>query len=274
MADRRRSLTGNQLLDLWGIDEWELFECLKSGLAAYTVSGKRLVDADELEWDYPPIEELRRRHPFPEERLGYTEEERRDQLAMHDERLQNEYGKVPIAPEGCHAASFAMPDDEDEAEKAVERLWNWRFHLEDVQKYIAEHPKANFPPIRPDINDDDVDKTGLPANVLALVSKARPELELYWNRVKQGVDEGLYDDKKQTESWRNEAKIQFDEGKWQYLRKDYITERDVFQTVPSDQGKRDAIGKILSKIVEQNGLGSYGSQKLYRAAKAARKRQR
>ncbi len=267
----KRWVTGRELLTIWDIDEATLFECLRKGLTAYTRSGKVLTDELSVSWVDLPIDELKRRYPAPDEitagcEYEYEQDER---LRLYYKKIRKKYGKVPSQPEGCYVVPFTLPDDQEEANRLLdEAMENWRFYLHIVKWFIDDHPE--YPPLEiPTAGDSksheiEDERTGAEdARFHEFLLMAGNEAERLFAYVEHELK--LFGKGDETSEWYNTAKSHFEQHRqeWTLLKKEHIDDAKVFRTIPGDQNRRDFVGKVLQRILIDNGHGVHQAQKLY-----------
>jgi len=109
-------------------------------------------------------------------------------------------------------------------------------------------------------------RKSLPKEVKDMVEKSLPEvIEVFSSIKKIGFTGRLVDSEKK---WMNSALERFDDSKkgWEYIKREFLEDKKLYWLNQTKE-KRDFIGVLLKKIVEDQGLGKYGAQELYAASK-------
>lgn len=109
-------------------------------------------------------------------------------------------------------------------------------------------------------------RKSLPKEVKDMVEKSLPEvIEIFSSIKKIGFTGRLIDSEKK---WMNSALERFDDSKkdWKYIKREFLEDKKLY-FLNEGKEKRDFIGRLLKKIVEDQGLGKFGAQDLYAASK-------
>jgi hypothetical protein len=102
-----------------------------------------------------------------------------------------------------------------------------------------------------------------------LIRRIRPEIELIYTEIKKIPDITAGADK----LWKKAVlkKWKENKNKMKLLKQAYL-EDDKLYAVYGSNKKRDFVGKVLQKIVEDQGLGSIGVQNLFKKYTSIRKK--
>ncbi len=150
-----RWITGRELIDLWGIKEFELFDLIRNGLQPYTKYGVTIVDSDSLK--HAPAQSYEQIRAMVYERKYYyffhklppipiskfrgflfTPQNFLDILARSIFEAQK--SEIVPPPGGPFAyMGFRLPASEDEARLAISKLMSCMFKLDDVAKFAKQH---------------------------------------------------------------------------------------------------------------------------------------
>lgn len=166
-----------------------------------------------------------------------------------------------LIPHPLFDPSFA--DEVYDDEPSIDYFRNWTFRL--------KRPGDSLEPnIRTDepfwvLYDADVRPIRSP-KVIELLKKVRPEIESLYAEIKKvGFTSQVIDDKE----WKKAALNQFDNNKFEYIyiKREYLEDKQIY-FFSGGQERRDFIGKVLQKIIQKNGLGTFGYQLLYNTYKS------
>ena len=143
---REEWLTGQELIDRWQIEDFELFECLKKGLQAYTWHGKRIVDEATLEPEKKDSKDTIRKNVLAKEgartlgsgpggRGPSSEREIQQKVDYLYNRPENL--KLILPPDSI-AASFDLPIDSEKAAAMIVEAKTYRFKLSEAEPFGQE----------------------------------------------------------------------------------------------------------------------------------------
>jgi len=148
----------NEVLDRWGLEDFELFNLLKKGLQPYTQHGKKVVNSDNLEkrreYSMEQIKEAIRNYPDTDiyifDKQGFLTDLRNPcdkNSPLYDwyaESLaESSYKAQPLKiinkPKDCFIMSFTLTLDEDDASEKIAKAQRFIFKKNDVLKFEKEH---------------------------------------------------------------------------------------------------------------------------------------
>lgn len=116
-----RWLNGKELIDRWGVKDFELVDYIRNGLAPYDRFGRPLRRPSGPKYDIKPDEEQRERDEIdPQER--------------HETIKVEVIDDVPCKAEYSWKY-FRLPLQEDAVEKKISEIMEWNFKLEDVEEF-------------------------------------------------------------------------------------------------------------------------------------------
>jgi hypothetical protein len=143
-------ISGHELIKKYGIQDFELFNLIKSGLTAYSETGRRIVDIDTLPRKKKTLEEIEeeirtrssgaKNADMPPTTSGYKEtiETNIKELALI--KFKRQIGD-PIYPPYCDMMDFTLPRDSEKVKKKLREIKYFRFKLKDVSKFLP-YPKV------------------------------------------------------------------------------------------------------------------------------------
>ena len=138
-------ISGHELIKKYGIQDFELFNLIKSGLIAYSETGRRIVDIDTLPRKKKTLEEIEeeirarssgaKNADMPPTTNGNKEtiEINIKELALI--KFKRQIGN-PICPPHCDMMDFTLPRDNEKAKKKLKEIKYFRFKLKDVSKLL------------------------------------------------------------------------------------------------------------------------------------------
>ena len=141
-------ISGHELIKKYGIQDFELFNLIKSGLTAYSETGRRIVDIDALPRKKKTLEEIEeeirtrssgaKNADMPPTTNGNKEtiEINIKELALI--KFKRQIGD-PICPPHCDMMDFTLPRDGEKVRKKLKEIKYFRFKLKDVAKYLPSH---------------------------------------------------------------------------------------------------------------------------------------
>ena len=135
--------------------------------------------------------------------------------------------------------------------------------LDELEKYLKSIAGEIIPlPILLYPDDHLVNK-----NLENLIREAQPEIEMLYGAIKRiGFSSYLPDMEKQLQ----EAvlkKFDRNEKSFKVITRDHLMDREMYSFAPTNE-KRDFIGSILQKIIDERALGHLGKQNLYKSYKS------
>ncbi|MCK7508089.1 MAG: hypothetical protein MZV70_31255 [Desulfobacterales bacterium] len=143
-------ISGHELIKKYGIQDFELFNLIKSGLTAYSETGRRIVDIDTLPRKKKTLEEIEeeirtrssgaKNADMPPTTSGNKEtiETNIKELALI--KFKRQIGD-PIYPPHCDMMDFTLPRDSEKVKKKLKEIKYFRFKLKDVSKFLP-YPKV------------------------------------------------------------------------------------------------------------------------------------
>jgi hypothetical protein len=136
-------ITGKNLIERWGIQDFELFGLLKKGLEAYTRYGKTVIDRDGLPTKYSleQIEERlknelrvkvgeRAKMGLPPPRM--SESEIKD---LARQRYEDQPSVTELLPKDVVPIRFSIPNDQTKAKAHVNEVMEFRFKLSEAEAF-------------------------------------------------------------------------------------------------------------------------------------------
>ncbi|MEM5786085.1 MAG: hypothetical protein AAGU11_02130 [Syntrophobacteraceae bacterium] len=104
----------------------------------------------------------------------------------------------------------------------------------------------------------------IPRGLDALIKDVGDEADSLWQMIKSGKRRHYSQDDDSLEAWQEEAFEQFNDSETQFthLKRTHLDNRGLF-TFTDKQRPRDFIGRLIEKVLSENGSGRYGSQSLY-----------
>jgi hypothetical protein len=151
--------TGKEIVDEYGIKDFQLFDLLKKGLQAYTKTGKKVVDRASLPKDrrhslkyYENIAQLE----IGAEQTGkvitgkdvwHNRPKRSADEIMQDFRRQyySQPEEILNDPKGCESISFTLPDGDIGRITAIQKALNFQFKAVDVIKFFKNEESHPLP---------------------------------------------------------------------------------------------------------------------------------
>jgi hypothetical protein len=144
--------TGKEIVDDYGIKDFQLFDLMKAGVHVRTTTGKKVVDSDSLPKErkhslkyYEKLAQLE----IGTEQTGkvitgrggvYNRPKRSDDEIMQD--FQRQYYSQPEEilndPKGCESISFNLPDDDVVRITAIKKTLSFQFKAVDVIKFFKD----------------------------------------------------------------------------------------------------------------------------------------
>ncbi|MEW6673059.1 MAG: hypothetical protein AB1427_15250, partial [Thermodesulfobacteriota bacterium] len=147
---QKRWYTGNELVERWGIQPFELYEFMKNGFQAYTHHGKKIIDKKDCIVEVKPFsleswEKIIRgkfaaTSVFPVGVRGVVKPTDHEikQLAKRTIEGQPKFKTIPPPPD-CIAIDFSIPGNPTEANKKIFEALQYRFKATDVEAFEREH---------------------------------------------------------------------------------------------------------------------------------------
>jgi hypothetical protein len=246
-------ITGRQAVQSYSILEFDIVEMVKNhGLQPYSANGEPL----EAPFQYKVavrIESLTRAtegilKADSTEPLGDPNCEMRwKTLGRTKKELESLVRENPRSWEYLH-----IPEEQSEKDLLVLRMLSYSYKPEDIERIIAP-PSASDTPNAIQSGDDQFRE---------FLRRAGNEVERLFAYVEHELK--LFDKGDEPSEWYNTAKSNFERHRqeWTLLKKEYIDDAYVFRTIPGVQNKRDFVGKVLQKILIDNGHGLHRAQKL------------
>jgi len=143
-------ISGHDLIKKYGIQDLELFNLIKSGLTAYSETGRRIVDIDTLPRKKNTLEEIEgeiraRSTGVKDERTppAASGNEKTIETSIKELALMEFKRQIgdPICPPHCDMMDFTLPGDHEKVKKKLKEIKYFRFKLKDVSKYL-QHLKV------------------------------------------------------------------------------------------------------------------------------------
>jgi len=197
------------------------------------------------------------RRLFPGMLKQFSESLRKDlfmTLGMGEKHFADVYIKKPVkdfSKEWAFVTKYP---------KGVDENFSWvlfsKDNLEDIKKkFTTKDKKAKAKQDPEDFSPEVID----------LIKKARPEIELIYDAVKEGEGFSEYSDASD-EARKEDALNYYQErsGKFKYLNESILEDMKIYH-ITNTQTKRYIIGCILQALLEKKGFNSYTEnyQKLY-----------
>lgn len=160
-------ITGKELMALWDIEGFELFNCLKEGLQPYTQYGHIITNTDTLE--HAPTLSLKqciaraRRANMPTlveppSRAGRQPFQRFTPMSEQEilQRAKKDYESQPLHPVNppLHHMSFTLPLDDSRAAAAISTAMNLRFKKDEAAEFAKRHGYSKRTPGDPEVEGD------------------------------------------------------------------------------------------------------------------------
>jgi len=143
-------ISGHELIKKYGLQDFELFNLIKSGLTAYSETGRRIIDIDTIPRKKKTLEEIEeeirarssgvKNTDMPPTTNGNKEtiETNIKELALI--KFKRQIGD-PICPPHCDMMDFTLPRDSEKVKRKLKEIKYFRFKLKDVAKFLP-HPKV------------------------------------------------------------------------------------------------------------------------------------
>lgn len=270
-------LTGRQVVMYYRIVEFKIIEWVKKGwLQPYSDIGEPIKEPLPK---YALVEIEDRKHTI--DYIGLNINGNNSKNPNFEEDLLYSKSRLEWLTRSCQRSW-----DYVEESKLFPLLLSYYYKTEDIEKLITPTPAIDtadagegadskqIPPT-PAIDtadaSDGADSKQISPEVHEFLREAGQEAERLYSYVIQELR--LFDKEKEDSEWRNVTKSQFEghRREWNLLKEKYVDDPDVFITIPGDQNKRDFVGKILAKILIDNGYGIHPYQKLFATYNALKK---
>jgi hypothetical protein len=155
--------SGQDIINTWKIQAFELFDLLKAGVQAHTLTGLKVVDRDpllrkehtleyleEYEWK---LEQLRRGTDSTGKVIvkgqgHYTERKKLERIYTDKIALRKWEKLLKIFwtdPEGCESISFSLNDKIEPRWSAILRAKTFQYVAADINKYFDNEDNQNHP---------------------------------------------------------------------------------------------------------------------------------
>ena len=146
-------ISGHELMKKYGIQDFELFNLIKSGLTAYSETGRRIIDIDTLPREKKTLEEIEKEIKtrslgsknahmtdvnganMPPTTSGNKEEIETDIKDLALAEFEKQSGPH-ICPPHCDMYDFTLPRDSEKAKKKLKDMKHFRFKLKDVSAFL------------------------------------------------------------------------------------------------------------------------------------------
>jgi hypothetical protein len=147
--------------------------------------------------------------------------------------------------------TIKKPETPEQIESLMAHLKDSMFKIDDIKE----------------IGKKDSRKTECSDEIKLLLKKIKPKLETLYNALKKDrltkKDENLNEDERQNLFQKNVLKeYRKNHSKYKFIDEEYLQNPKLY-ILTVQKEKRDFIGRLLNKIVQNKGLGSYGAQYLY-----------
>jgi hypothetical protein len=153
----KKWIWGRELLEQWGILDFDLLGFMREGLTPYTGQGRMIVDREILPRKKETMEEIELRIRADEKRIEgiyasqpsstgrsgeYTQWHKplteAEIKVKAKEEYENQQG-IPIYPPDKEVTSFRLPRGEEGASRTLSRITAFLFKSEDVNRFAKEH---------------------------------------------------------------------------------------------------------------------------------------
>jgi hypothetical protein len=149
-------ISGQKLIEQYKLQYFELFNLIKSGLPAYSETGRKIVDIDTLPRTKKTLEEIESeifkrlagaKNAYmpdgPTSDNKETIETNIKELALAEFEQQRGW---PICPPHCDMFDFTLPHDDEKAKKKLKEIKHFLFKLKDVANFLPYiDPEAKHP---------------------------------------------------------------------------------------------------------------------------------
>jgi hypothetical protein len=143
-------ISGHDLIKKYGIQDLDLFNLIKSGLTAYSETGRQIVDIDTLPRKKKTLEEIE--GEIRARSSGAKEEHMPPATSGNEKTIETSIKELahmefkrqigdPICPPHCDMMDFTLPSDNEKAKKKLKEIKYFRFKLKDVSKFL-QHVKV------------------------------------------------------------------------------------------------------------------------------------
>ncbi len=143
-------ISGHELIKKYGLQDFELFNLIKSGLTAYSETGRRIIDIDTIPRKKKTLEEIEeeiRARSFGAKNADMppTTNGNKETIEINIKELalikfKRQIGN-PICPPHCDMMDFTLPRDSEKVKKKLKEIKYFRFKLKDVAKFLP-YPKV------------------------------------------------------------------------------------------------------------------------------------
>lgn len=249
-----------ELLDHWQIKEFELLERLTEGLQPYSRLGdpipppnnleklKRLKNLKSSLESLVALEQRTDRRPAVMARIKIEREKNKGQIKTIKEKiskLEKELSDIDIYSWKNYRFSNA-----DEKTKLLEVIKDYLFSKDDVINFERNQFEEN----------------GQDRELINLMDNARPEIEEIYSSILAVGFSGnlLYDEEDLEKEWKEAALNRYQQNmqRFKYIKRPYLEDSKLY-AFSGGQERRDFVGRILKKIMQENKLGRHGAQRLY-----------
>lgn len=133
-------------------------------------------------------------------------------------------------------------------------------HLNDLADYLKK--RALPLPLR--LYPDERSKQ-LPQEVINLIQKIKPETEMIYDAIRREVGFSGRNPQATYGNWKEKAKTTFaeQENVFGLLTAEHLEEDSIYVQLGTNQGRRDFIGPLLRKIVQEHTGNKIGAERLY-----------
>ena len=133
---------GKELIEHWGIEDFELFGFLKKGFQPYNKHGRKVIDLDSSEWDRERTPEYYENLIRGSQEAGTVRTNSGPNVSPRlTEREIKQRGKELYesqTPKNSPYMSFSLPSNEKEATKAIASVKYFRFKKDEASKFAKK----------------------------------------------------------------------------------------------------------------------------------------
>ena len=143
-------ISGHELIKKYGLQDFELFNLIKSGLTAYSETGRRIIDIDTIPRKKKTLEEIEeeiraRSSGVKNTDMPPTTNGNKETIEINIKELalikfKRQIGN-PICPPHCDMMDFTLPRDSEKVKRKLKEIKYFRFKLKDVAKFLP-YPKV------------------------------------------------------------------------------------------------------------------------------------
>jgi hypothetical protein len=143
--EKKKWLSGRDLVEVLGMQGFELFDLMKKGLQPYTGTGKKVIDSDPLpRGKRDSFEEIWAKQKAKHNActLGATSGIFRSEAAI-EEKARRIYNGQPLVilnpPKDCELMSFTLPSNDKRANEVISKVLCFLFRSSDVVKFEVKY---------------------------------------------------------------------------------------------------------------------------------------